>query len=237
MKRFLRLAFRTGLLFVVLYVVMLFTPWQAAMPGFHRLRYPSSEYPGKVREFQLGLDSLARKNDTKAAAALMRNAVQEDLFQYWKGTRWNFNGTTETPGKGSIACGYFVTTLLRDMRVPLDREKYAQMASEKMIRKLVSKKAVAQYSNISLPDFVKKIRAKGDHVYVLGLDNHVGLLVCENKQVSFIHSSGRWPWAVVKEDAAESIVLKKSKYRVTGCLTGDEQFMQRWLQSSLQAAR
>ncbi|TND08872.1 MAG: hypothetical protein FD123_1726 [Bacteroidetes bacterium] len=237
MKRFLRFCACCVLILSVVYVSLLFSPWKAALPGYHTVCYPASKYPAACLEFRKALDSCSMKGDEKRAATLMRKGVQENLFNYWEGTRWNFNGTTQTPGKGSIACGYFVTTMLRDMGVPVQRVNYAKMASEKMIKKLVAEKNISRFSNIPLADFVKAIEKKGDQVYVLGLDNHVGFLVCENKQVYFIHSSGRWPWAVVKENARKSIVLSKSKYRVAGCLTADDQFMQRWLYASSSVSR
>lgn len=40
--------------------------------------------------------------------------IIDSLMPCWYGTPWDFNGCTTEPGKGSIACGYFVSTVLRD---------------------------------------------------------------------------------------------------------------------------
>src|SRR6187455_2399459 len=45
---------------------------------------------------------------------IFTSAVVETIIPGWIGTAWNFNGTSEKPQQGSIACGYFVTTILRD---------------------------------------------------------------------------------------------------------------------------
>jgi hypothetical protein len=160
---------------------------------------------------------------------ILREAISERLFTYWKGTRWGFHGTTEVPGKGKIACGYFVTTVLRDCGVPLQRVTLAQQASEKMIRTLVDKKHISTYSKVPLEKFVAEVKLNGNQAYIVGLDTHVGFLVCEQNEVFFVHSSGSYPWAVVKEKALESLVLRQSDYRITGCITADKAFLERWV--------
>ena len=42
------------------------------------------------------------------------------IHDEWMGTPWDFSGTSQVPRKGSIACGYFVST------VGLDEEKIRQ---------------------------------------------------------------------------------------------------------------
>src|SRR5437764_1215954 len=51
----------------------------------------------------------------EAARAALLASVDADIFPAWFGTPWDFNGTTQTPGEGKIACGYFVTTVMRDL--------------------------------------------------------------------------------------------------------------------------
>src|SRR5215212_694349 len=48
-------------------------------------------------------------NETDKLRASFINIVYDSIIPYWIGTKWNFNGITEVPQKGSIACGYFVT--------------------------------------------------------------------------------------------------------------------------------
>src|SRR6478609_6492850 len=43
------------------------------------------------------------------------NHLVNDIIPEWYGTKWSFDGYTEVPKSGSIACGYFVSTTLRDM--------------------------------------------------------------------------------------------------------------------------
>lgn len=59
-------------------------------------------------EFQKKLEL---KSDSEKQKYFFRY-INNDVPYYWQGTPWTFNGTTNTPQKGSIACGYFVTNVL-----------------------------------------------------------------------------------------------------------------------------
>ncbi len=174
--------------------------------------------------------SLKKQNAGKRAlkTAFVKQITQK-VFPYWYGTKWDFNGTTEMPQEGSIACGYFVTTTLRDMGVPINRVKMAQCASEEMIRSLTSKEQVHYISNTSLKDFEKKLVAYGNGLYIIGLDNHTGFIFMNGDEHYFIHSTGWFPFKVVKDVVSESSVLEKSNYRVVGKISDDEAFLDKWV--------
>ena len=155
--------------------------------------------------------------------------ICERIFPYWYGTKWDFNGTTEIPQEGSIACGYFVTTTLRDMGIPIKRTKMAQCASEEMIRSLVSKKNIHHLSNISLAEFERKLKKLGEGLYVIGLDTHTGFILMSSAGNYFIHSSGWFPFKVLREKVATSGILERSKYRVVGKISDDEGFLRSWV--------
>ena len=157
------------------------------------------------------------------------NLINNKVIPYWYGTKWDFNGTTQTPNEGYIACGYFVTTTLRDMGVPINRIKMAQCASEQMIKSLVSTVNIKRFSNVDIDDFEKKINELGNGLYVVGLDNHTGFLLISSEGSYFIHSSGVFPFQVVKEKLTEAPILMKSKYRVLGKISSDKQFLSNWI--------
>ncbi len=156
-------------------------------------------------------------------------SVVEEIAPFWYGTPWDYNGMTEVPGTDSIACGYFVTTVLRDMGVVLNRFRLAQEPSEAMIRSLVSSDVIRRFSDVSIDSFVAVVREWGVGLYIVGLDIHVGFLICDARQVSFLHSSYQDPLCVLRENARESAILAGSRYRVLGKLTGDSNFLLFWL--------
>lgn len=139
----------------------------------------------------------------------------EEIHRKWIGTAWDFSGTSQEPGKGAIACGYFVTTTLRDAGVKVDRVRLAQAASEKMILETTDKETVRRFSDKPLADVLTKIRTQGEGYYIVGLDNHTGFLrVGRDGKVTFIHSGpGK---GVVFEEPEKSEKLVSSRYRVTG---------------------
>lgn len=159
----------------------------------------------------------------------LTNLISYDMLPYWFGTKYGFSGTSRTPGKGQIACGYFVTTVLEDAGVKLNRTKLAQMASEDMIKTLLDWKSIRRYHRRPLKSFMNGIEEQGTGLYIVGLDTHTGFLIYDGTEMNFIHASGRFPKYVVKEPAEGSRSLANSKYRVVGKITGDERILKNWL--------
>ena len=164
----------------------------------------------------------------RARGAMIRSAYY-DLFEFWYGTPWDFYGTTETPGHGKIACGYFVTTILRDLGLKVQRTKLAQQASENIIRSLTTDAYIKRYRLKPINDFVEDVRKAGPGIYIVGLDVHVGFIINVNDEVYFVHSSYMDPLCVVKERALESKILTASKYRVLGKISADDELILKWL--------
>ena len=156
-------------------------------------------------------------------------AVTETIIPAWIGTPWDFNGTTETPQQGNIACGYFVTTVLRDAGLSISRVKLAQCASEQMITTLIQSKYISRFSNIAMEDFMNAIKTQGSGLYIVGLDNHTGFIYNDGKDIYFIHSTFTGTRNVQKDNAATNPILKQSKYKVLGKISSDEKVLQRWI--------
>ena len=171
---------------------------------------PSPEVPNEKLVIPLR-SSEERRFDEKLAG----------IHEKWMGTPWTFSGTSQTPGEGSIACGYFVTTTLQQAGMEVERVRLAQAASEQMILAIADPDSIRRFSNASLEDFLEDLRSQGEGYYIVGLDNHTGFLkVSSDGTVAFVHSGpGR---GVVSENPAEASELANSRYRVTGKLAGTE---------------
>lgn len=84
--------------------------------------------------------------------------ITDSIIPCWYGTPWNFNGCTTEPGKGSIACGYFVTTVLKDAGLQLNRIKLAQQPSGIIIHQLCNRiKMFCNQPVQNLVEYVKKM--------------------------------------------------------------------------------
>jgi len=163
------------------------------------------------------------------AREYLTESVYHEIFPYWYGTGWDFNGTTETPGRGKIACGYFVSTVLRDAGLKVQRALMAQQASENIVLSLTTETHIKRFRNVNITDFVQEVQNWGPGLYVVGLDIHTGFILNVEGDIYFIHSSYIDPYAVVKERALESRILSGSKYRVLGKLSADDQLIMKWL--------
>lgn len=153
--------------------------------------------------------------DRETKQALLK-FIRDSLFTCWLGTPWDFNGTTEEPGNGKIACGYFVTTVLRDMGVKVNRIQHAQCPSEEMIKAVCVSNSIKRFSNQNIPAFIEKINEYGEGLYIVGLDFHTGFILNDGDETYFVHANYAGKKMVEKEIAVESIVLSNSKYKVIG---------------------
>lgn len=141
--------------------------------------------------------------------------INYDIPEYWQGTPWSFNGTTRNPKAGSIACGYFVTNILSDFGIKIDRVYLAQQASSVMIKKLCT--GTRYFSKRQdLENYI--LNQPKNTVYIVGLDFHTGFITRENKDTYFIHSSYIRNKGVVKEKTQSSQALNASKTFMIGTL-------------------
>jgi hypothetical protein len=175
--------------------------------------------------------SSTEKTETIAAAKqFMFDQLTKEIFPSWYGTKWDFNGTTETPKEGHIACGYFVTTTLRDLGLKVPRIKWAQAASETMI--MAATNQVKRFSNTNMKVVEEWLIARPNAIYIVGLDNHTGYVYKRDKQLLFVHSS---PYNKVHGVIAEGInshsPLTVSNYRVFGEILTDEMVLN-WIEGN-----
>jgi len=190
-----------------------------------------------IKEEQEKLSIQYQKSSGKAAQAKIRTQARRfieatitlQLFDAWYGTKWDFNGTTEQPQSGKIACGYFISTILRDVGFKVERVKLARQASEKIVRSLAPESQIKRFSKTSLKQFVTALKNMGNGLYVVGLDTHVGFLWVDGSTVSFVHASRLGDRGVVKEPALKSPTLKRSKYRIIGKILADDALIEHWL--------
>jgi len=158
--------------------------------------------------------------------------VGMDLYNKWQGTPWDFNGTTEIPQKGYIACGYFVTTILDHMDCKISRTKLAVCPSLQMMKSLSAHQAITNLSYLDHTAVNNYFKKQGKGVYIIGLDFHTGIIVNDGTEIWFLHSNYIRRQGVVKETVLSSGALKSSKTKWVTSLTGNEYFLQKWLKGN-----
>jgi hypothetical protein len=169
------------------------------------------------------------KDQVLAECRRFLEAVLPEMMRCWLGTKWDFNGTSEVPGEGSIACGYFVSTVLRDAGFRVDRYKLARQPSQNILRSFLPREALVLKVGVPYDSYASHLEAAERGIRIIGLDQHVAFLVTGPDGFRFIHSSGSEPWCVVEEGRADADVLRRSNYRVEGSLTADKNLLRRWL--------
>jgi hypothetical protein len=143
--------------------------------------------------------------------------IVDSLMPYWFGTTWNFYGTTQVPQQGTIACGYFVTTILRDAHLPIQRIHLAQQTASKIINTTCIANSIAHFSKAL--DLEKYLASKPNNtLYILGLDCHVGFVIKQNGKLYFIQSGYIQPAIVKKELLNKSAEIIASKTYMIGAV-------------------
>lgn len=151
--------------------------------------------------------------------------MTDSVFPDWMGTKWDFNGISNVPGKGMIACGYFVSTTLKHIGFNLNRYKLAQQGASTVVDVLCGKDKMR---SVLESDIIQKLKNLGDNrLYVVGLDYHIGFLAVENNQVYFIHSD-YFKGKVVREKADDSTSFSSTKAYVYGELTNNQSLFTKW---------
>ena len=152
--------------------------------------------------------------------------VSNDIYGYWQGTPWTFEGTTRKPREGSIACGYFVTNTLVDLGFKINNVKLAQCISGDMIKAL----CVDIHSFNGITDFEAYMAKQPvNSVYIVGLDYHTGYVVKDTTGSYFLHSNYINHEGVVKEKIGESRALANNKFFMIGSLSGNKERLRKWV--------
>jgi len=162
------------------------------------------------------------------ARELVFRSLTHELIPAWYGTPWDFYGTSQVPGQGQIACGYLVSTVLRDAGFRVERVRLAQQASERIIQTLVRPETIARTSRASAARALRPVTEGEDGIWLVGLDYHVGFVVKRGERVQMCHASYLDDALALCEDAATSPAFV-SRYRVLGRLLQDP-MLQAWLE-------
>jgi len=222
------------ILLPILALVFAIAPWPARAATAEEYRAAVAELASARALLATAWTAAAGASAADRATVLDRGrrivfaTVADELIPAWYGTPWDFHGTSETPGHGHIACGYFVSTILRDAGFAVERVRMAQQPSELIILTLVGEDRVWRHRGESRATVSAAVEAHGDGLYVVGLDIHVGFLVVRDGAARFCHSSYLEPMQVVCEDPAAAPAFE-SGYRVVGKLL-DDPMVTGWLE-------
>lgn len=163
------------------------------------------------------------------AQSYIFETLVDSIFPYWIGTKWDFSGYTEKPRDGEVACGYFVSTTLRDVGFRLNRYKVAQKGATDIIFQLCDHESIKKVATFQ--QFKKVLKeVKNDEMLIVGLSSHVGFIFKRNDASYFAHSNYIDRAGVMIEPIQESDALKSSHIYVLGNLTMNKEITENWLE-------
>lgn len=142
-------------------------------------------------KYRLLDDSLRKEVFLDSALLLFTDYLLNGLIPFWYGTEWEFDGSTAIPNKGTIACGYFVSTTLKQMGVEVNMYKLAQQNPENEAKSVaIEDFYFKSYDYLGVKsEIFTELKSYEDGLYFAGLDYHVGYLYIKKEQSYFIHSN------------------------------------------------
>jgi hypothetical protein len=178
-----------------------------------------------LNDGQIGLDSV-RMAFTAAIVA--------SIIPYWYGTHWSFEGHTESPRVGDIACGYFVSTTLLHAGLNLNRYRLAQQnpQTEATMLALGSPVRVIQSDN---PDtlLARCERELREGLYFIGLgEGHVGYLYKKQGELISIHADYTSPNICVAAQPFDASIYRAFGTFYIADITWNDRLVRYWLSGS-----
>lgn len=160
------------------------------------------------------------------------NHLVNEIIPQWYETKWSFDGFTETPKKGTIACGYFVSTTLRDVGFNINRFKMAQKSPLEEAKIVACGNEIVTLRNKSKLELKNYFSTKKDGVYFIGLDFHVGYIYKQGTNIHFINSNYIDNKGVIKEKIEDSKAIISDVYYITD-ITHNQKLVSKWLDNEI----
>lgn len=171
-------------------------------------------------------DSISKEQFLDSVSLVFSRVLLNEIIPHWYGTPWGFNGYTNVPNQGEIACGYFVSTTLKHMGVNLNRYDLAKenpLNEAKTIAVDSLKVVQVESENIQNQFFESFLPG----LYFIGLDGHVGYLYVYEEQAFFIHSN-YIENRVMIEPIQNSEAFESYSYSIAR-ITGNHSLMLSWI--------
>ena len=182
-----------------------------------------------LKEQYLQLKDSAQKDEfLDSVSQIFSDYLLNKIIPYWYGTTWAYEGFTDVPNDGEIACGYFISTTLKHTGLNLNRYKFAQGSGTSGAKTLSFNNPENKfvYRNEET-DYSSMLNAIEDGLYTVGLDCHVGYLYKKDHNSFFIHSN--YIEGKVMIENAELSDAFLSHIHLFTKITSNKELMRHWL--------
>lgn len=178
----------------------------------------------------------SRRQVLAAARRRLHQALVFEVLPRWLGTPWGEGPRAEIPGQPgrTLHCGSLIVTALEAAGVRfVDGELLSSAPGLRMMEAL-GERGIARWSG-GRGGLVRRLRAEGPGVYLLGLPQHIAFAVVEEHEISLVHASEA-AGAVVREPSASATALRfRASTVFVARLTADtadrrsDELAERWL--------
>jgi len=179
-------------------------------------------------------DSIKRDSIIDDARQYFTSQLLNQIVPHWYGTVWDFNGYTNKPNDGLIACGYFVSTTLKHMGININRYKLAQQAGLNEAKTLEPEKGLLIYRvdySEGLEVVLEKMKkALKDGLFFVGLSNHVGYIYVKNNELYFLHSNYIDGYVMIEKAETSDAFL--SDIYVIADITHNDSLILKWINNT-----
>lgn len=171
------------------------------------------------------------------ARAAFNNSVVRDIVPAWLGMSWGLgpNSTANRPHAPgmTVACGYFVSAVLENAGLRVQtRFSYAQAAALQVQRTLAPAEGeVQRFFSVPGETLAAGIKKLGAGLYIIGLSNHIGLVVVDAVGVHLVHASYTDDRVVISEPlaTAQAIANSRPKGYFVSPVMHDDRLADLWL--------
>ncbi len=200
----------------------------AHVKKYNQLKKKIASYQDNTQVRWRKASTANKKKIAQEVSDSLLQLITQRLMPPWYGTPWEFDGISQQPRTDYIACGYFVSTIMRDAGFKVQRIKLAQQASSNIVKTLCNNYHSRTYNK--LPDLLKYLQQQPNGLFVVGLDYHVGFIAKLPEGLYFVHANPYPPRMAMEEPLTESAILTKSKVFVVGNILGHPDLINAWLQ-------
>lgn len=205
---------------------------ELALIGIEQAPDSSLSYQESKQAVRRVREELAAYGLEASTDSVFTDLLVNQIFPYWYGTAWSFEGHTSQPGKGEIACGYFVSTTLLHLGLQLNRYRLAQQLPIHEAKSLaIDTSLVLTLALGSTNENIEKLYSlTQEGIYFIGFDaSHVGFLLNKAKKIYLIHSNYLDARGVLIERIEESEVFASYERFHLVPISGNPVLLSRWL--------
>ncbi len=199
------------------------------------LTYSAAKNQVSLLRIRLRNDFTENRIDIDSVKRTFNDRLTNQIIPYWYGTAWSFAGHSSVPKEGKIACGYFISTTLKDMGLKLNRYKLAQKSPIDEARALSCGNEIATISHVDLEQVLKNIKQHIQNgIYFIGFDTgHVGFLVKKKDTLFLAHSNYLSPVSVCIEPVETAKVFRSFNTFYLVDISHNERLIKKWLNEEL----